>query len=171
MSRRFAKGDRRAMSIAWLTAALIASTAVVACGDSQNNVGQYELHGTCVPPSNVQLSLVYPAPNATAVPNNFNQIVLGSSASGGLATSYGVYILSAGLSWTFYGLNASTGVPLPNATPIFPNPVYQYIGNPGVTFPNGTLQVFLVDTTMDCSPGLLLGSFSVGPTPTPTPAP
>jgi hypothetical protein len=106
---------------------------------------------------------VYPAPGATGIPDNFGLVVLGSSSV--LPLSYGTYIVNNTTQNAGYFNNLGTApnpLPTPNALPTFPAPVYQSSGNPGVSFVAGSsLSVYLNNTSSNCVPTLLLGSFSV----------
>jgi hypothetical protein len=107
---------------------------------------------------------VYPAPGATAIPDNFGLVVLGSTSA--LPASYGTYIVNNSTQNSGYFNNVGTApnpLPTPNALPTFAAPVYQSSGNPsGVTFVAGSsISVYLNNTSSNCVPTLLLGSFNV----------
>jgi hypothetical protein len=119
--------------------------------------------GPCGPPAGTSTVLVYPAPGATAVPDNFGVIVLGSTTT--LPGSYQAYVVNTttnnGVLFNTLG-TAPNPLPTPNATPSFANPIYQSSGNPGVTFVAGsTINVYLNNTNSSCNPQTSLGSFTV----------
>jgi len=132
--------------------------AIAGCSSSNNNNA-----GQCSLPSGTKTVLVYPAPGATGIPDNFGLVVLGSSSV--LPLSYGTYIVNNTTQNAGYFNNLGTApnpLPTPNALPTFPAPVYQSSGNPGVSFVAGSsLSVYLNNTSSNCVPTLLLGSFSV----------
>jgi hypothetical protein len=117
----------------------------------------------CRPPKGVQTVLVYPAPNATGIPDNFGLVVLGSTAA--LPAGYQAAVINVttqnGVYYNVVGV-APSPIPTPNATPPFANPVYQASGNPGVTWVAGsTIAVYLNNTRSGCNPTYQLGSFVV----------
>jgi hypothetical protein len=119
--------------------------------------------GPCGPPVGSSVVLVYPAPGATAVPDNFGLVVLGSTTT--LPTSYQAYVYNTTTNNGFL-FNAVSippnPLPTPNATPSFANPIYQASGNPGTTFVAGsTINVYLNNANSTCVPQNSLGSFTV----------
>jgi len=121
--------------------------------------------GQCAPPSGTQTTLVYPAPGATGIPDDFGLVVLGSTAA--LPPSYQVHVVNnTGQNAVSFGsMSAATDpLPTPNAPPAFASPVYQASVNPGQTFAAGTIvSVYLNEETGSayCLATLKLGSFSV----------
>ena len=107
--------------------------------------------------------LVYPAPGATGIPDNFGVVVFGSTSA--LASSFDAFIVNntTGNSGYYNVLGAPPNpLPLPAATPSFANPVYQSSGNPRITwFAGSSLTVYLNDTGSNCVPTLNLGTFHV----------
>lgn len=138
--------------------------AVVAAGLAACNSGGSSVpapRATCTPPPGTQSALVYPAPGATAVPDAFGQIIIGSSAA--LPSTWDVAVvtpLSPGglLGGTF--TTATPPLPTPNATPPFANPVYQSSSFAGGTFPGELVRVFLNNTAANCVPAGPIGSFT-----------
>lgn len=157
----------------FLTGFISGGALIVGC-NSDENVGSYNLSPACISPTNEQVSLVYPAPGATMVPDNFGEIILGSSG-GGLAPSYRAYVVGASGSannavvFGFFGTPIQPPFPTPNVIPAFSNPVYQASESPGTSWiPRSTVSVFL-GSSANCTPTLLIGSFMVaGPTPSPS---
>jgi len=119
----------------------------------------------CGPPANVSTVLVYPAPNATGIPDNFPYVVLGSTAA--LPAYYQVYVVNNTTGNAVYFNSVSTPpnpIPTPSATPSFANPVYQSSGTPtGVSFVAGSsITVYLNNANNpNCVPATALGTFSV----------
>jgi hypothetical protein len=140
-------------------AAAAASIALLAGCNSNNNPPAPG--PTCSPPNGTQSQLVYPAPNATAVPDAFGQIIIGSTAA--LPNSWNVVAVTA-LSPSGVGggrvQNATPPFPTPNATPSFANPVYQSSSFSGGTFPGEVVTVYLNNTSSNCTPLGPLGSFT-----------
>jgi hypothetical protein len=132
--------------------------AFAGCSNSNNNYNP----GQCSLPSGTKTSLVYPAPNATGIPDNFGLVVLGSSPA--LPSNYNVYVVnnSTQNSGYFNYLGpAPNPLPTPNAIPTFPAPVYQSSGNPQVSFVAGSSISIYLNNSGNCVPTLLLGTFNV----------
>jgi len=164
----------RTLQRLWISCAVVTISALLSGCNSSQNVGQYGILGACGVPENVQVNLVYPAPNSTGAPDNFNKIVLGSSTT--LNSAYTAYVVNptSNVAWTFSGVQPyASPLPTPYATPSFPNPVYQYSSSPGITWPaNQTVYVYLaIGVPGECTPSLLLGAFAVAATPSPAPSP
>ena len=141
--------------------ALAAIVSLAAC-NSNNNTPPAP-GPTCSPPPGVQSALVYPAPGSTAIPDAFGQVIIGSTAA--LPSSWDV-VLTTALSPSSVGgvhggtfQSASPPFPTPNATPSFSNPVYQSSSFSG-TFPGEVVQVYLNDTSSNCTPAGPIGSFT-----------
>ena len=141
-------------------AALAAVVSLAACNSNNNTP---PMPGpTCSPPPGVHSALVYPAPGATAVPDAFGQVIIGSTAA--LPSSWDVAVVTARspnglLGGTFQP--ASPPFPTPNATPSFANPVYQSSSFSGATFPGEVVQVYLNNTaSQNCTPVGPIGSFT-----------
>lgn len=118
----------------------------------------------CGPPANVSTVLVYPAPNATGIPDNFGYVVLGSTAA--LPAYYQAYIVdnTTQLAAYFSPVVTQPGpIPSPNTTPSFANPVYQQSGNTVGTFPaGGSITVYLNNgNNQNCVPSTALGTFTL----------
>lgn len=116
---------------------------------------------TCSPPNGTQSALVYPAPGATAIPDQFGQVIIGSTAA--LPSSWNVVLVTAispnGVSAGKFQ-SVSPPFPTPNATPSFANPVYQSSSVGSATFPGEVVTVYLNDTATNCTPAGPLGSFT-----------
>lgn len=139
--------------------AFAAVTALAACNNGSTNPPAPG--PTCSPPNGTQSSLVYPAPGATAIPDQFGQVVIGSTAA--LPSSWNVVLVTA-LSPAGAGggkfQSATPPFPTPNATPSFANPVYQSSSFAGATFPGEVVTVYLNNTSTNCTPVGPLGSFT-----------
>jgi hypothetical protein len=135
--------------------ALAAATAFAACNNGATPAPPTP-GPTCSP--GTQLALVYPAPGATAIPDNFGQIVIGAAAA--LPPTWNAVTVSpiATAGWGNF-TNASPPFPTPNATPPFANPVYQSSAVSG-TFVSETVSVYVNDTSSNCAPYGPLGSFT-----------
>lgn len=144
---------------AWGPGVLAAAVLVLAgCnGNASSNPGP------CTPPNGIGTVLVYPAPGATGIPDNFGLVVLGSTAA--LPASYQVYVVnnSTQNAVAFNTLGSPPNpLPTPNAVPTFSGPVYQSSGNPGATFVAGSsITVYLNNVNSGCVPTLSLGTFRV----------
>jgi hypothetical protein len=121
--------------------------------------------GSCALPSGTQTALVYPAPGATGIPDNFGLVVLGSTAP--LPPTYSVHVVNSTRQNALLFSNvraAPNPLPVPNAPSPFNNPVYQASVNPGQTFVSGTtVSVYLNNESGSsyCLSTLNLGSFMV----------
>ena len=135
-----------------------AALALAACNN--NNPSPVPTPGpTCQPPAGTQTALVYPAPNATAVPDTFGQVIIGASPA--LPASWDV-VVSTVLATTLGGTvqPAPSPLPTPNATPSFANPVYQSSSFSGATFPGEVVRVYLNNTSTNCTPMGPIGQFT-----------
>ncbi|HET7813992.1 MAG TPA: hypothetical protein VFL13_06435 [Candidatus Baltobacteraceae bacterium] len=116
---------------------------------------------TCSPPAGTQTALVYPAPNSTAIPDQFGQIVIGSAPA--LPSSWNVVVTTA-ISPNGVGggklVAAATPIPSPTATPGFAGAVYQSSSFGSANFPGEVVTVFLNDTASNCTPSGPLGQFT-----------
>jgi hypothetical protein len=110
----------------------------------------------------MQVALVYPAPSATAIPDAFGQVILGTSPAFGTPSNWNVVAFSA-LSPGGAGGGqlqaASSPFPTPNAPPSFANPQYYSSSFAGATFPGEVVTVTLNNATTSCTP-LSIGQFT-----------
>jgi hypothetical protein len=149
----------RALPVGFFAAASVLLLADCGGGNSLSTRGQ------CAPPSGTLTTLVYPAPGATGIPDNFGLVVLGSTAA--LPSSYQVHVVNSTGQDALLFENVSAApnpLPTPNAPPTFANPVYQASLNPGQTFVAGTVvSIYLNNESGSgyCLATLKLGSFSV----------
>ena len=128
------------------------------CGGNNNT-----FRGPCSPPNGTQTVLVYPAPGATAVPDAFGLVILGSTSP--LPASFDAFVMNNttgnGVFFNQVTNSPPSPLPTPNAVPPFANPVFKPSGNPGATFVSGSsITVFLNNTNSFCHPASL-GSFTV----------
>jgi hypothetical protein len=143
-------------------AGLVAAAAVVAgfSSCSSNNTVGGTTGGPCGAPSG-QVALAYPAPNSTAVPDNFPGVIFASTH--GLGGLYQAIIVPSGSSvGTYFNTVAAAPSPLPkpNVVP-FPNAVYEESSVPaGYVLPSATqIAVYLNDGNSNCTPSYQ-GSFT-----------
>ncbi len=101
--------------------------------------------------------VAYPAPGATAVPDNFPGVIFAST--NGLSSSYQAWILPNGSSAYVPLLPVAMftpPLPQPNQTPSFSNPIYQMSAANGYILPAATaIGVYLNDLGSNCSPRLM----------------
>jgi hypothetical protein len=142
----------------------VAATALTACGGSSPPAAAPTPGPTCTPPAGGPsvFALVYPAPSATAVPDQFGQVIVASSPAP-LPNSWNVVVTTtlspsgvAGGNFTI----APTPMPSPTAAPSFPNPSYQSSSFAGLNFPGEVVTVFLNNTASACTPMGPLGQFT-----------
>jgi len=102
--------------------------------------------------------VAYPAPNATAVPDNFPGVIFASSNQP-LGSAYQALLLPNGSSSAVQLLTVAMftpPLPSPSQTPSFPNPIYQESASGGYVLPAATLvYVYLNDLNSNCAPRLL----------------
>lgn len=143
----------------WLAVVLIA--ALPGClGRSISPPAQPTPGPTCNP-GNVQSALVYPAPNATAIPDVFGQVIIGSTAA--LPAAWNVVLVDANSPFGVGGgtfTTPATPFPQPTATPAFANPVYQSSSFAGGNFPGEVVHVYLNNTGTNCTPLGPIGQFT-----------
>ncbi len=142
-----------------IACALAVSAALLSGCNGNNNSNP----SPCAPPNGIQTILVYPAPGATGIPDNFGVVVLGSTA--GLPSGFQAYVVNDttqnAVLFNVVGAPPNP-LPTPNAVPSFANPVYQASGNPGTAFVAGsTISVYLNNVNSGCVPSVSLGSFRV----------
>jgi hypothetical protein len=98
--------------------------------------------------------VAYPAPSATAIPDNFIGIVFAST--NGLSSSYQAIVVPNGSSYGVPLLPVAPytpPLPTPNLTPTFPNPIYQASGANGYILPAASvINVYLNDLNSNCAP-------------------
>jgi hypothetical protein len=105
----------------------------------------------------MSVALVYPAPNATSVPDTFNQVVIGTSSAFGDEQSWNIYLQPNGVTG---GTLQSVYPPFPTpyAIPAFDNPTYYSSSFVGQTFASETVTVYLENPSTYCAP-MTLGNF------------
>jgi hypothetical protein len=164
------------------------------CACNFGNVAADHLYPACQPPPGVQVAMVYPAPDATAVPTTFSEVVFASNITSappeGLAQNELAYLIVSNaspaplspLSQSYLPVGTATispsAVPTPNA--LASTPAYlQASVSTGITWPNNvTISVYLGAHNGSCNPYTYLGSFTTqtapptaSPSPTPSPSP
>lgn len=140
-------------------AAFAAVAAIAGCNSGTNNPPAPG--PTCSPPAGTQTALVYPAPNSTSIPDQFGQIIIGSSTA--LPSSWNVVVATVVSPQGVGGgtvQSAAPPFPTPNATPGFANPVYQSSSFQGITFGSEVVRVFLNNTGTNCTPLGPIGQFT-----------
>jgi hypothetical protein len=139
---------------------LCALAVATAVGCSNGSSGFDSAGLQCGAPTG-KYTLVYPAPNATGIPDNLPGIIFGST--NGLSASYQALVLPAGSSTPIaFEFIAPAPVPLPspNAIPSFANPIYQESASGGTILPPATqVAVYLNDGNSNCT-STYSGSFT-----------
>lgn len=155
----FSKGTTTAVKFFTCAFAVMAAALVLAaCNNSNPSLGPTP-GPTCVLPSGTQSALVYPAPNATAVPDTFGQVIIGSTAA--LPSTWDVALVATAFP-AVYGnpfQTATPPFPTPNATPSFANPVYQKSDFAGNAPTKVVYSVYLNDKSSNCTPYGPIGQF------------
>jgi hypothetical protein len=140
-----------------LGAALLA-VGLAACGGGGNTTPAVI---PCVLPSGEQISLAYPIPGATGVPDSPGQIILAESVA--LPNSWQIILsLANGSAANAEGvvLTAASPLPTPFATPAFANPIYQSSALTSGLASATTLIVLLNNQASNCNGLINLGQFT-----------
>jgi hypothetical protein len=132
-------------------ALLVGAASLAACNGNNSSTP-----GGCGAPSG-KVALVYPAPNATGIPDNFPGVIFGASV--GLGGNYQALLQPTTLPLgNFIGLGTvvtwSQPLPTPYQTPSFSNPLYQISSFAGQNpLSSGTTyEIFLNDSGSNCNP-------------------
>jgi hypothetical protein len=149
-------------------AALCAVAALLAACNGGNNVSQPPGTGTnCGGPPN-SLQVLYPIPNSKGIPPGLGNIYV--STKGQLpSNNFFNFLLdtSNGSSWftgTFTGISLKQ-IPMPHATPSYPNPIYYASsvtgpsGSYGPIGPNQVVDLFWNDGGTGCTPNFVVSAF------------
>ncbi len=145
--------------IALLGCALASAAALAACGGGGSTFPNPPAV-QCTYPTGTQVALAYPAPGATAVPDNVGQIVVASSPA--LPNTWQV-VLQVGNALGYESvLNPipQSSVPTPYATPGFANATYESSGLSGSLPSATTITVLLNDEGSSCNTYPSIGSFT-----------
>ncbi|HTV73371.1 MAG TPA: hypothetical protein VME66_06700 [Candidatus Acidoferrales bacterium] len=151
----------RRTSLLALGFSVAVSLSVAACGPQSSPTP-----GNCNPPNGVQTVLVYPAPGATGIPDNFGEVIFASTGTG-LSASDQAFLVDNSTSgeqeYAFATVTAwSSPLPSPAATPPFANAVYQSSASTVAEFPEGhNFTVVLNNANSNCFAGTSYGSFTL----------
>ena len=146
------------MRYVYVVLMLSATLAVAACGGSNNNTTPTI---PCTLPSGTSVTLLYPIPNATNVPDALTNVVLAVKPP--LPANWQVVLATSGSA--YYGQSLTTGVPVPLPTPIATTPLgstvqySSFIGTGGL-FGNTVFQVALNNTNANCNSFPTFGQFT-----------
>ena len=146
------------MRISLLFIALLAVIGSTGCGGSNNNNTPTV---DCVLPSGTSVTLVYPVPGATAVPDSLGSVILAVKP----ALPVGWQVVLGSSSSTYFGGVLTTGTPVPLPTPIAATPAgatLQYstfVGTGGLAA-DTVFQVGLNNTNASCNTFPTFGSFT-----------
>ncbi len=128
------------------------------CGGSSNNSTPTVV---CALPAGTAVTLVYPIPSSTGVPDSLGSVILAVKP----ALPVGWQIVLGSSSATYFGGVLTTGTPVPLPTPIAPTPAGStlqsstFIGTGGL--PGSTVfQVGLNNTNANCNSFPTFGSFT-----------
>jgi hypothetical protein len=151
------------MRVHFVSVAVLIGTAAVlaACNGGGNASYPSVVSVPCVVPSGTLVSLAYPAPGATHVPDSPGQVVLALSSP--LPNTWQVLLeLSNGSLGSEGLLNpiAPSSVPTPYATPTFANPTYETSGLTSGLPANMLVTVLLNDQSSNCNQYPPIGSFT-----------
>ncbi len=132
--------------------------AVAGCGGSGNNSTPTI---PCTLPSGTSVSLIYPIPSATNVPDTLSSVILALNPP--LPSNWQIVLGSSGT--TFFGGALTSGTPIPLPSPIATTPVGStleystFIGTGGLAGKT-VYQVALNNTNADCNSFPTFGSFT-----------
>ena len=154
----------------------VAAALLLAGCNNNSNGGTPPTSGpNCGGPAN-QMEVLYPRPNAGAVPPTANIIYVAfngalpsgnqydliSNQSNGAAPQYSVNQAGQPVNGSgsgFFSVSASQ-IPSPHATPTFSNPVYMATGFPTPFGPLDTIQLYWNDFGTQCTPNVVVSSFT-----------
>ena len=150
----------RFRSLAALCVLAFAGAGVAGCGGSTVGNGAPPVVN-CTLPSGTSVTLLYPIPNATQVPDSLATVVLAVSPP--LPSNWEVLLLNP--SATYAGSHLQTGTPIPLPSPIAPAPAgsnmqYSTVTNTGGLASGLVYQVALNDTNSNCNSYPTFGSFT-----------
>lgn len=151
--------DVKMRHVLYCLAACATALVVASCNGSNNPFVGPTPGPTCSPPNGTQYALVYPAPNATAIPDQFGQIIIGASPA--LPSSWQAVtstVLANTAGGTFQPFTGT--LPSPSTTPSFANPTYQSSSFGNLTFPGEVVNVYLNNSASTCTPVGPIGSFT-----------
>jgi hypothetical protein len=135
------------------------SVLVAACNGYNNNPNVGPTY--CGNPAHIVL--VYPAPNATGVPNTIGIIYVAAPQSLGSSTTYALALLGpagSGENTNPFTAVAASAVPTPSASPSFSNPHYYQSTLTAPLSPSTEYAVQFNDTANFCTPNVSLGDFT-----------
>jgi hypothetical protein len=140
-------------SLLWLALAATA-TGIAACSSTSNSTNPPPLV-SCLMQVGATSALVFPAQNASAVPDNVGQVIIGTTTT--LPSGWNVQLFTTG------GLLVASGnrvqpapspLPTPNTVPPFANPIYQTSAMPSLPAAT-TLQVGVNNLNSNCLPSVV----------------
>ncbi len=144
---------RRSFSLLGLAAVVV----LASCNNSNNTTPTI----TCALPTGTSVTLVYPIPNATAVPDSLSTVILAVNPP----LPPGWQIVLGSSSATVFGSSLTTGTPIPLPSPIAPTPAgatlqYSTFVGTGGLGGNTVYQVGLNNSNANCNSFPSFGSFT-----------
>jgi hypothetical protein len=144
----------------FICAIVIAAGALVACTGSGGSSSSSPKVITCNLPAGTTVTMVYPIPNATGVPDTISEIVLASTPA--LPSSWQTLMTTDNINFVTNQtvLTAATPFPTPNATPANFTGTYQSTAVSATLPKASTIIVYLNDTAQSCNSYNAVGSFT-----------
>ena len=141
----------------WFGVALTAVVGFSGCGGSNSTTPNIP----CTLPTGTTVSLLYPIPGATTVPDSLSSVILAVKPP--LPANWQIVLGSSAA--TYYGGSLVPGAPIPLPTPIATTPpgatveYSTFVGTGGLTG-NALYQVGLNNTNANCNSFPTFGSFT-----------
>ena len=152
---RIAKYCAMKRSLTWLALAIVA-TGATACSSSTNG-GTPAPPPACLAEVGATGALVFPAQNASNVPDNLAQVIIATTTT--LPAGWDIELFTTGgflVAVSAGNLGpAPNPLPTPNTIPPFPNPIYQSGTGFGTLPAATTLQVGINNSGSGCVPTIV----------------
>ncbi|HZV77827.1 MAG TPA: hypothetical protein VFF63_08735 [Candidatus Babeliales bacterium] len=151
-------------TIGALFISLAAAGFLAACNSGSSSSAPPGTGTNCGGPPN-QLEVLYPIPGTTSAPAALGNIYVSTSGSLPPSNSFDFFLVQENggstFTSTFFGISKSQ-IPLPHASPSYPNAVYYASSLPSSYFigPAQAVSLYWNDGGTGCTPHVLVSSFS-----------
>jgi hypothetical protein len=149
-------------SIGALFAFITGASLLTACGPGTTSLPPVTGNSCGGPP--VQLEVLFPRPNARRAPGNLGNVYVSTNGQLPNNNQYNFFLKQSNGSSTgtspFFGISKSE-IPMPHATPSYPNPVYyaSSIPNNYLIGPSQAVSLYWNVFGTGCTPRFLVSSF------------
>jgi hypothetical protein len=143
-----------------ICALILTASGLVACSSNGSNSTTPAKLTSCVLPAGTTVTMVYPIPNTTGVPDNISQIVL--AANPALPSSWQTVMTVDNVNFVPNGqvVTAATPLPTPNSASGTFTGTYQSSAVSATLQKGATTIVYLNDTAQSCNSFSAVGSFT-----------